>query len=226
MEHLQAHRAGAPAPGGSILDIGSGQFALLAKELLRLQPHVADITDAYQRDLEALGVGFVQANLAAGGIPGDRRYDLIILAEVLEHVPRPPVTVLTDLFDRLERRGHLVLTTPNVFRLRNLLRMLRGKDMLDPFNVTTPEAPLGHFVEYSLNHLKDYVLRAGFVIEHAGIEQLSMGGATVAALHGPPALAWPVDDGAQASRQPRGGRQAALRSSVDLASPLSRQPFG
>lgn len=177
-EHI---RSVAPPPGASVLDIGSGQFALLCRELLGLDPHVADITDAYRSDLEALEVTFQQADLARGPIEAGRRYDLIVLAEVLEHLPRPPPTVLAELAALLEPGGHLVLTTPNLFRLRNVIRMVRGQPMLDPFNEPRPEAPLGHFVEYSLPHVVDYVQRAGLSIVHADLEQLSTGGTTRAA---------------------------------------------
>lgn len=165
-------------PGSRLLDVGSGQFALLAAELLGAQGTVADIDTRYREDLDRRAIDVVQVDLTQGGLPGDRRFDAIVFAEVLEHVPRPPRTILADLRDALTPGGVLVLTTPNVFRLRNVVRMVAGRPIFDPFEVPRPDAPLGHFVEYSLAHVRGFAEAAGFEIVHADLEQLSLGGAS------------------------------------------------
>lgn len=168
-------------PGASMIDIGSGQFALLCRELLGMKGNVADIDLRWQEDLAKMGVDVMRCDLAAGPLETDQRFDLIVIAEVIEHVPRAPRVVLAELRDRLTEGGYIVLTTPNFFRLRNLIRMVMNKEILDPFNPPAPDSPIGHFVEYSIDHMRLYTEEAGLKVVHAGLEQLSMGGASAKA---------------------------------------------
>jgi hypothetical protein len=63
----------------------------------------------------------------------------------------------------LKPQGILFMTTPNLFRLRNLIRMFLGMEFLDRFMVPQPGQGLGHQLEYSANHLQ-------WQLEHAGMD--------------------------------------------------------
>lgn len=52
-------------------------------------------------------------------------YDLIVFAEVLEHLDVHPVELVEALMGRLKPNGYLYLTTPNFFRRENLRKIAR-----------------------------------------------------------------------------------------------------
>lgn len=166
------------APSPRILDVGSGQFALLCRHLLDVRCDVADIDSRYTAVLERHGVGFVQLDLSQGGPDAGPIYDLIVMAEVIEHVPRPPHLVFRDMAECLKPGGRLLVTTPNLYRLRNALRMLRGQRIFDHFRFPEKDRPLGHFLEYSLEQMRWQLSEAGLEVELARIDQLDRGGAS------------------------------------------------
>lgn len=163
-----------PAP--RVLDVGSGQFALLCRYLLGARCDVADIDSRYTAVLERHGIGFVQLDLTQAGPPAPPVYDLVVMAEVIEHVPRPPNLVFRDVADCLKPGGALLVTTPNLYRLRNALRLLRGQRLFDHFRFPEKDRPLGHFLEYSLDQMKWQLQEAGLEVEIARLDQLDRGG--------------------------------------------------
>jgi SAM-dependent methyltransferase len=72
-------------------------------------------------------------------------YDVVVCAEVLEHLEIAPLHVLGFLASALRPGGWLVLQTPNAVRISNRLRLMFGRS---PF-----ELPSGHFREYTLTEL-------------------------------------------------------------------------
>jgi 2-polyprenyl-3-methyl-5-hydroxy-6-metoxy-1,4-benzoquinol methylase len=167
--------------GGRLLDIGSGQFAVLCRHLLDCHCDVLDIDTKSADALRANGIGFHALDLSREVFAAERPYDLVVMAEVIEHVPTPPYVVFGNLVRALAPGGHLLVTTPNLYRLRNVLRLATGRHLFDYFLVPGPDQPLGHFLEYGLEQMKWHVTRAGLEIVESSIEQLSWGGATRAA---------------------------------------------
>ena len=88
-----------------------------------------------------------------------RRYRLVVLAEVIEHLHTPPAAVLGYLRDWLEAPGFVLVQTPNGAALHKRLALLRGRNPIEPPRACR-ENP-GHFHEYTLAELRDQVERAG-----------------------------------------------------------------
>lgn len=61
-------------------------------------------------------------------LPALGDFDLVIMAEVLEHLPVHPVDVLSRLLARLRPEGRLYLTTPNVLSHAHLEALARGEN--------------------------------------------------------------------------------------------------
>ncbi len=115
-------RKAAPA-GSRVLDVAAaqGNFALALAELGY---------DVVWNDLREDLVGYVQLKHEYGNIeycPGDvfglddgRRYDVILITEIIEHVAHPD-QFLARVASFLKPNGHIVMTTPNGEYFRNRL---------------------------------------------------------------------------------------------------------
>jgi 2-polyprenyl-3-methyl-5-hydroxy-6-metoxy-1,4-benzoquinol methylase len=156
-----------------ILEIGGGQLALLCKSLFDDDCTVADISQKYAAPLQKAGLEVVILNLMENEAVKIGDYDVIILLEVIEHIPLPGHIVFERIKPLLKPSGLIFLTTPNLFRIRNLIRMIRGVEFLDRFTVPQAGQSLGHQLEYSANHLRWQLERAGMQI--VMLEHDSMG---------------------------------------------------
>ncbi len=91
--------------------------------------------------------------------PAVRSYDLIVFAEVLEHLYVHPGHVMAFLSGLLKPQGSLLLQTPNAARLRNRVALLGGRN---PFEMIRADlSSPGHFREYTLSELETLAGRAG-----------------------------------------------------------------
>jgi len=85
-------------------------------------------------------------------------YDLVVCAEVIEHLPISPVHVLRLLGTALRPRGWLVLQTPNAARLSNRLRLLAGRNPFEPLREDSVNP--GHVREYTVSELLEMARKA------------------------------------------------------------------
>ncbi len=172
------------APGRRLLDIGGGQFALLTRELFGNDAEVADLDSRYREALDSEGVPFHHLDLLRDEFRFDEAFDVVVLAEVIGHVPVPPHVVFEKLAGALKPGGRLLLTTPNLFRLRNVLRMMIGKPIFTHFRLPEKDSPPGHFIEYDKAQLEWQLERAGLLVEVCENAQLDLGGASRGAVLG------------------------------------------
>jgi SAM-dependent methyltransferase len=159
---LRSFAENAPDRGLDVLDIGGGQFAYLAKVLWGDQGCVADVNDGCFADLRAHGIDAFQWDVALEDPPADRQFDAIFFSEVIEHLPVPGHVALRRLRTLLRPDGLLLCSTPNLYRLKNVVYLLRGRQLFDHFDLPG-ERGYGHVLEYSAEHLSWQFRRAGFV---------------------------------------------------------------
>lgn len=88
--------------------------------------------------------------------------DLIVLAEVLEHLYTAPQLVLACLSAWLAPGGYLLIQTPNAASLEKRLRLLRGENPYEMIR-TNPDHP-GHFREYTVRELRAMLADAGLQV--------------------------------------------------------------
>ena len=151
--------------GSSHLDIGGGQMAILCQDTLGFDSSMADVVEDARGDVESSGIAFERINLMDDQYETSRKYDVITMLEVIEHIPVPPYIVLEKLATLLKPNGWLVLTTPNGFRIRNVLRMLANVEVLGIYRYPDGDEALGHQHEYSLRQMQWQIEHAGFRIE-------------------------------------------------------------
>lgn len=91
------------------------------------------------------------------------RYDVIVFAEVLEHLYTSPKLVLGYLADLLAPGGVMIVQTPNGVALPRRVGMLMGRNPYEKIreDCTNP----GHFREYTAAELGDYCAAVGLTVE-------------------------------------------------------------
>lgn len=89
-------------------------------------------------------------------------HDLILLAEVIEHLPTSPLRVLSAVRKWLRPGGLLLIQTPNPVSLGRRVAMLRG---ISPFEIPrdNPKNP-GHYCEYTRPQIRQLCQQAGFEV--------------------------------------------------------------
>lgn len=134
----------------TVLDIGGGIMAVLLQRLLGFDAAVGDVNERSREDVMALGLNFEIIDLFSDEPQTTAQYKLIVLQEVIEHIPQPPYLVFERIKCLLEEGGKLFLTTPNGYRFRNVIYMLVGKEILDKYRYPRPGEALGHQHEYTM----------------------------------------------------------------------------
>ena len=88
--------------------------------------------------------------------------DLIVMAEVIEHLVAPPHAVMESMAGWLRPGGELLLQTPNAVSLAKRLRMVRG---YNPFMMAKNPADMStHFREYTAAELAELGRQAGLAV--------------------------------------------------------------
>ena len=164
-------------PVSSLLDVGfSPFFGVYPQVLPNAERWVADIHPLENDTLQAAGAHGAyrvdlnrQALAAARGGPVDRRFDVVVFTEVLEHLLLDPVEALQDLLDLLSPEGVIYFSTPNYFSYGCINRLLAGRNPQPRY--TRADGNRGfhyHLREYSFKELAEAVRTAGGeVVMHA-----------------------------------------------------------
>lgn len=90
-------------------------------------------------------------------------YDVIVMAEVIEHLHTAPQLVLAFLATLLAPRGLLIIQTPNAADLSRRIKLLIGRNPTEMIRLD-PTNP-GHFREYTRAELRQLAASAGLDVE-------------------------------------------------------------
>lgn len=137
-----------------VLDIGMSNQTRLVRALF---PEVRLSTLGFydHRFPPMDGVEHTEFNLNAAGDastwPRLEPFDLILMAEVIEHLYVPPTHTLRMLRSLLRPGGSVVIQTPNPVNLARRLALMGGKSPFEIIrdDVTNP----GHYCEYTVENL-------------------------------------------------------------------------
>ena len=105
-------------------------------------------------------------DLASGALEEEAfavRADVIVFAEVIEHLLANPIRVLAFLLQQLTDRGRLIITTPNFYR-RSVIECMGRRDNpqpVYPIQYGPQDAPHFHVREYAMKELLHFVELAG-----------------------------------------------------------------
>lgn len=149
--------------GSRLVEFGGGQVAVLASKLLGTESTVCDVSERYREGIEGAGVAFAAFDLVKNAPPAQDAFDAAVLSEVIEHLPVPPYVALEKVRAMLRSGAWLVLTTPNLYSIRNTVYLLLGRRLFGHFFYPVEgEYCANHIVEYSRSHLVWQLERAGF----------------------------------------------------------------
>lgn len=90
----------------------------------------------------------------------DNEFDIVIFAEIIEHLLNDPCNVLREIKRVLKPNGALILTTPNVTRLENVARLINATNIYDPYSGYGPYGR--HNREYTLDEIETLLKFEGF----------------------------------------------------------------
>jgi 2-polyprenyl-3-methyl-5-hydroxy-6-metoxy-1,4-benzoquinol methylase len=135
-----------------ILDVGCGTGIitnLIAEEIKNVEIDAFDIAEQAINQAKINGnskVKYFVADAIQFNSSG-KKYDLIILNNIYEHIENP-IGALKNLKKYLKEEGVLLISTPNRHNTKNLIRNLIGRK--SAISST-------HITEYSVNQLKEHM---------------------------------------------------------------------
>lgn len=99
----------------------------------------------------------------------DKKYDLIVFSEVIEHLYTSPVVILKYLRSLLKDDGVIIIQTPNASSLWKRISLLMGKNPYELIRIDSEKNP-GHFREYTIKELKIITEESGFTVSNFSIK--------------------------------------------------------
>ncbi len=103
----------------------------------------------------------------------DNFFDIVLFNEVIEHLPQSPIIPLKEIHRVTKKEGLLMITTPNITRSINRIKILFGKTIMYPIDVYLEENGKGnniyhrHNREYTLNELKSLAEKTSWKVQNA-----------------------------------------------------------
>lgn len=153
-------------PKVRILDIGAGEGYVSSKlkaqghDLVAIEIAAVNIEHLKQRNIEVL-----QHDLMRRPYPiKDESFDIVICADVLEHLLRPDIC-LKEAFRILKRDGGLIVCTPNYSHPYRIWQLIRGDSFHDPFNDPLDAYQFwAHVKFFTFKSLKRFLEHIGFFV--------------------------------------------------------------
>ncbi len=95
----------------------------------------------------------------------DGHFDIVLFMEVFEHLRIDPIFTMNEINRVIRPGGTLILSTPNLYKLSNVLNFLLGRSYLQPysqFEKLYTTGHMGHVHEYSRGELRTFLEKTNF----------------------------------------------------------------
>lgn len=167
-------------PSGSVFEVGTSNLIPIALQTLAPSltieathlsslPLVSDFVCSLGNESRQIRV--YNLNIERMKLPiEDETYDFVICTEVIEHMERDPMFMMSELNRVMKPRAKLILTTPNILSSRAIYKMLHGYDPYFYMQYRKSGGEDRHNYEYSVSSIKQVVESAGFYINRLWTE--------------------------------------------------------
>lgn len=163
-----------------VLELGANPYflTLLLKKYYNIDPNLSNYFNSDFKKQESQTITsnkfkekqsftFKHFNVEKDKFPyKNNSYGLVLNCEILEHLTTDPVFCFQEIHRILKPHGYLLITTPNVNRLENWLKLAKGGNIYDPYSGYGPYGR--HNREYTINELRDIIFTNGFKIISSG----------------------------------------------------------
>lgn len=168
---------GRPADG--VLDLGCGYGTLLAYAAMQYGTDgvCLDVIPFLQPAVRSrYSLSFVETDIERDPFPAGRRFDAILMTEVLEHLNFDPVPTLRKAHGALRDGGSFFLSTPDADA--GWGRNFTYYESLDEIPPVDPDAEWidGHIWHYNREELVGVLAEAGFEIKRIELSEGTVGG--------------------------------------------------
>jgi len=158
---------------GKLLEIGTGSVVpLILKELVpKLQVHVTDydLSKAEKGRMtmkngeRSVSCPVYRVDLESTSLPvEDETFDYVLCSEVIEHMEKDPMFMMSEINRVLKPGGTLILTTPNVVSTHGINAMLENKEPYFYMHYRHAGTLDRHNYEYSLWSISQVLRASGF----------------------------------------------------------------
>lgn len=95
-------------------------------------------------------------------------FDLVLMSEVIEHLPQSPIPSIVEAKRVLKKEGSMIITTPNIARSINRVKLFLGKTIMYPIDVYFENEGKGNLIyhrhnrEYTKEELADIFKKTGW----------------------------------------------------------------
>lgn len=174
--------------GDSVLDVGIGYgfYSVVLKELLHLDVRGTDVPDntgIYCNLCTHSGVQVTPFDLVNSKPPFEKEsMHGVILSEVIEHLRLDPALAICKCAWFTKPGGWILVTTPNIAKFGNILRLMAGKNIVESFSPPEkmPDKSKGYKEEDTRSHVREYtkeevchlMVRSGLTVEWAKTRNL------------------------------------------------------
>ncbi len=136
-----------------ILDIGCFPFHI--GRVLQLVGHTVYGISSHHEPIQDKNIAIL--NIEEAQFPYKNNFfDLVLCSEVIEHLPHSPVFPLTQMYRVAKQNGFLIITTPNITRLINRVKLFFGISILYPIDVFFENNGRGNSLYH--RHNREYTL--------------------------------------------------------------------
>jgi len=100
----------------------------------------------------------------------DAHFDYVLYCEIIEHLVKNPSRALSEIHRILKAGGQVLITSPNVVRSENVMRLLANKNIYDPYSGYGIYGR--HNREYTARELSELVTSCGYSVDQLVLADL------------------------------------------------------